>query len=337
MLQKTSAAFACAIGISCALGLTSAPAANAQDASNFPTRNITLVVPYAAGGPPDVASRIIANYLTQALGRQVIVENRAGASTTVGTRSVARATPDGHTLMMADVTFPVAVNLIANAGYDPRKDFEPIAPVLRTFMGLVVHPDVPAKDAKELVALAKSKPGTLKYGTSGLGSPPYLGALVFINASGIDMLHVPYRGVALALNDVVAGHLSLAFMSQSTAGSQLAAGKVRVLGVYGDKRVSSIPDVPTFREQGFDTRIADQGVWFGIITTGGTPRDIVMKLNKAVNDALRDPTTKAALEKADYNLTGGTPEELKALIDEHTVYWADSLRKAGVKPEEAKP
>jgi tripartite-type tricarboxylate transporter receptor subunit TctC len=121
------------------------------------------------------------------------------------------------------------------------------------------------------------------------------------------MLHVPYRGVALALNDVVAGHLSLAFMSQSTAGSQLAAGKIRVLAVYGDKRVASIPDVPTFRELGYDTRIADQGVWFGIVATGGTPRDIVMKLNKAVNDALKDPATKAALEKADYNLTGGTP------------------------------
>jgi tripartite-type tricarboxylate transporter receptor subunit TctC len=319
-----------------ALALLYASPLYAQDAANFPSRNITLVVPYAAGGPPDVASRILSPYLSQALGRQVVVENRAGGTTTLGARSVARSTPDGHTLLLADVSLPVAVNLVSNAGYDPQKDFAPIAPILRTFMGLVVHPDVPAKSVKELVAYAKANPGKLKYGTSGVGSPPYLGALVFINATEIEMLHVPYRGVALALNDVVAGHLSLAFMSQSTAGSQLAAGKVRVLGVYGEKRVSSIPDIPTFREQGLDTRIADQGVWFGIATTAGTPKDIVAKLNKVVNDALKDPTTKAALEKADYNLTGGTPEDLKALIDEHTVYWKGALAKAGIKPEEAK-
>ncbi len=318
------------------LATTCAPAViavKAQDAAAYPSRNITLVVPYAAGGPPDVASRIITPYLSQVLGKQVIVENRPGGSTAVGSRSVARATPDGHTLMMGDVSLAVAPNLIANAGFDPQKDFAPIAPLLRTFMTLVVHPDVPAKNVKELVALAMAKPNDLKYGTSGLGSPPYLGALAFIQATGIEMLHVPYRGVALALNDVVAGHLSLAFMSQSTAGSQLAAGKVRVLGVFGEKRVASIPDVPTFKEQGLDTRIVDQGIWFGLVTTAGTPPAIINKLNEAINGALKDPVTKAILEKADYNLTGGTPDDLKKIIDEHTVYWRDALTKAGVKPE----
>lgn len=303
-----------------------------QGAADYPSRNVTIVVPYAAGGPPDVASRILTPYLSKALGKNVIVENRPGGSTTVGARSVARSAPDGHTLLMADVSLPVAVNIVANAGYDPQKDFAPIAPVLRTFMTLVVHPDVPAKTAKELVTLAREKPNTLKYGTSGVGSPPYLGALAFFQAAGEpQLLHVPYRGVALALNDVVAGHLSLAFMSQSTAGSQLRAGKVRVLGVFGDSRVKSIPDVPTFKEQGFDTRIADQGIWFGLVAPAKTPEPIVRKLNEALNGALKDPQTKAALEKADYNITGGSPADLKKLIDEHTVYWRAALQKAGVQ------
>ena len=305
----------------------------AQDAATYPSRNITLVVPYAAGGPPDVAARIIAPYLSNVLGKQIVVENRAGAGAAVGARSVARAAPDGLTLMLAEVSLTVAPSLIANPGFDPQKDFAPIAPLLRTFMTLVVHPDVPAKNVRELVALAKARPNEIKYGSAGLGSPPYLGALAFLQATGTEMVHVPYRGAAPALNDVVAGHISLAFMSQSTAGSQAAAGKVRVLGVFGEKRIASIPDVPTFKEQGLNTRIVDQGIWVGLAATAGTPPVIIRKLNEVVNAALKDPETKAALEKADYNLTGGTPEDLKTLIDEHTVFWRDALTKAGVRPE----
>ncbi len=305
----------------------------AQDSASFPSHTITLVIPYAAGGPPDVASRILTPYLTQRLGKQVIVENRAGATTSIASRSIARAAPDGHTIMMCDVSCTLAPFLVANAGYDPQKDFAGITPLLRTFMTLVVHPDVPVKNVKELIALAKAKPNDLKYGTSGVGSPPFLGALAFLQASQTQMLHVPYRGVALALNDVVAGHLSLAFMSVSTAGSQFEAGKVRILGIYGEQRGPSIPNVPTFKEEGLDMGIMDQGTWLGMVTTAGTPPDIIKKLNEAFNGAIKDPTTAAALVKADYNLTGGTPEQMKKLIDDNTVFWKGALAKAGIKPE----
>jgi len=266
-----------------------------------------------------------------------VVENRPGASGTVGTGSVARSRPDGYTMLFGtNSTYAIAPHLMEGLPYDNATAFAGISLVGRTAQAFCVHPSVPATTLAEFLALARGQPGQLTFSSAGNGATSHLATELLMARADISLLHVPYRGGALALNDVVAGHLSLAFMSQSTAGSQLAAGKVRVLGVYGEKRVSSIPDIPTFREQGLDTRIADQGVWFGIATTAGTPRDIVAKLNKVVNDALKDPTTKAALEKADYNLTGGTPEDLKALIDEHTVYWKGALAKAGIKPEEAK-
>ncbi|HEY8579728.1 MAG TPA: tripartite tricarboxylate transporter substrate binding protein [Beijerinckiaceae bacterium] len=305
--------------------------ARAQDAA-YPTQNITLVVPYAAGGPPDVASRILAPAIGAALGRSVIIENRVGASTSIGSAAVARAAPDGHTILLIDSGVTVAPSIVANAGFDP-KAFEPVAPLLRTFMTLVTHPSVPAKDVKELIALAKAKPGDLKYGSSGVGTPPHLGALAFIQATGVDMLHVPYRGVALALNDVVAGHLSLVFVSQSTAASQVAAGKAKVLAIFGEKRAASMPEVATFREQGVDAKIVDEGTFFGIAAPPGTPKPIVARLNKVINDALKDPDTLGRLQKADFHVTGGTPEELGKIIRENTDYWREAFSKAGVKPE----
>lgn len=299
----------------------------------YPTQNITLVVPYPAGGVPDTIARIMAPAMSDRLGRPVVIENRGGASTTVGTASVARATPDGHVLMLGDTSLAVAPNVVAKMPYDALKDIAPIAPLMRSFMTLMVHPSVPAKTAQEFVALAKSRPGDLKFGTSGNGTPPHLGALAFIQATGIDVLHVPYRGVALALSDVVGGHLQFVFASQSIGASQAKGGHVRVLGVYGDKRVASIPDVPTFKESGINTPFADAGTWFGLVTTGGTPKAVIDRLNQVTNDVLTDPPTKAKLEGADFHLTGGTPEQLAEMIADHTVYWRDAFKKAGVKAE----
>ncbi|MDF2115651.1 tripartite tricarboxylate transporter substrate binding protein [Roseiarcaceae bacterium H3SJ34-1] len=307
--------------------------AQQNDASHYPSQTITLIVPYAAGGPPDVASRILGPALTDILGKQVIIENRAGASTALGTQALIRAEPDGHTLMMADISLTVAPNIVATSGYDPRRDVAPVAPILRTFMGLVVHPSVPANSVAELVALAKAKPGDLKYGTSGPGSPPDLGAIVFRLATGADMVAVPYRGVALALNDMVAGHLSLVFVSQATAQGQVQAGKAKVLAVFGEKRVPSMPNVPTFGEVGLDTKVLDTGVWFGVVAPAKTPPAIIAKLNAAINQALKEPATKQRLEAADFNLTGGTPQDLGKIINEHTDYWRAAFVRAGVKPE----
>ncbi len=312
-----------------ALTLT-APAVAAQ---TYPTQNITLVVAYPAGGVPDVIARIMAPALGDRLGKPVIVENRGGASTTLGTSTVARAAPDGHVLMLGDTSLAVAPNVVAKMPYDAQRDLAPIAPLMRSFMTLMVHPSVPAKTPQEFVALAKAKPGELKFGTSGIGTPPHLGAIAFIQATGINVLHVPYRGVALALSDVVGGHLQFVFVSQSVGASQAKAGNARVLGVYGEKRVASIPDVPTFKESGIATPFADAGTWFGLVTTGGTPKSIIDRLNQVTNDVLADPTTKAKLEGADFHLTGGPPEVLTKLIADHTVYWREAFNKAGVKAE----
>lgn len=312
-----------------ALALAGLPAL----AQTYPTQNITLVVAYPAGGVPDVIARIMAPALADRLGKSVIIENRGGATTTVGTALVARATPDGHTLMLGDTSLAVAPNVVAKMPYDAQKDIAPIAPLMRSFMTLMVHPSVPATTPREFVALAKAKPGDLKYGTSGNGTPPHLGALAFIQASNIDVLHVPYRGVALALSDVVGGHLQFVFVSQSVGASQAKGGYARVLGVYGEKRVASLPDVPTFKESGFDTAFADAGTWFGLVTTGGTPKAVIDRLNEATNAVLADPPTKAKLEDADFHLTGGTPEQLAKLIADHTVYWREAFKKAGVKAE----
>jgi tripartite-type tricarboxylate transporter receptor subunit TctC len=315
------------------LGIVAPAFAQQNDASHYPSQTITLIVPYAAGGPPDVASRILGPALTDILGKQVIIENRAGASTALGTQALIRAEPDGHTLMMADISLTVAPNIVATSGYDPRRDLAPVAPILRTFMGLVVHPSVQANSVAELVALAKARPGDLKYGTSGPGSPPDLGAIVFKLATGADMIAVPYRGVALALNDMVAGHLSLVFVSQATAAGQVQAGKAKVLAVFGEKRVPSMPNVPTFAETGLDTKVLDTGVWFGVVAPAKTPPAIIAKLNAAINQALKEPATKQRLEAADFNLTGGTPEDLGKIINEHTDYWRAAFVRAGVKPE----
>lgn len=314
-------------------GIATPALAQPNDASHYPSQTITLIVPYAAGGPPDVASRILGPALTDILGKQVAIENRAGASTALGTQALIRAEPDGHTLMMADISLTVAPNIVATSGYDPRRDVAPVAPILRTFMGLVVHPSVPANSVAELVALAKAKPGDLKYGTSGPGSPPDLGALVFRLATGADMVAVPYRGVALALNDMVAGHLSIVFVSQATAQGQVQAGKAKVLAVFGEKRVPSMPKVPTFAETGLDTKVLDKGVWFGVVAPAKTPPAIIAKLNAAINQALKEPATKQRLEAADFSLTGGTPEDLGKIINEHTDYWRAAFVRAGVKPQ----
>jgi tripartite-type tricarboxylate transporter receptor subunit TctC len=315
------------------LGLTTPALAQTNDASHYPSQAITLIVPYAAGGPPDVASRIIGPALTDILGKQVVIENRAGASTALGTQALIRAEPDGHTLMMADISLTVAPNIVATSGYDPRRDLAPVAPILRTFMGLVVHPSVPANTVAEIIALTKAKPGDLKYGTSGPGSPPDLGAIVFRLATGADMVAVPYRGVALALNDMVAGHLQVVFVSQATAMGQVQAGKAKVLAVFGEKRVPSMPNVPTFAETGVDTKVLDKGVWFGVVAPAKTPPAILAKLNGAINQALNDPATRQRLQAADFSVTGGTQEQLRDIIAEHTDYWKDAFRRIGVKPE----
>lgn len=327
----TRVAGALLLGAAVAAG---APTAHAQTPVNYPTQTVTLVVPFPAGGPPDVISRILQPKLQELLGKPVVIENKAGAAGAIAATFVARAAPDGHTLLMIDPALVVAQNLLEKPGFDPLKDFTYVMPTMRSYMGLVINSKLPFKSLGEFLAHAKAKPNDIRYGTSGTGSPPYLGALAFLQATGIEMTHVPYRGVALAVNDVAGGHIDATFVSQATASSQVKGGQVRVLGVYGEQRVRSLPDVPTFREGGVETPVANQGNWFGVAAPAGTPQAIVNKINATFNQALRDPATRALLEKADFDkIEGGTPDEMRKMIEESVTYWKDLFTKAGVKPE----
>ncbi len=326
---RVSVAGVVACALTCALAV--APPLRAQ---SYPTQTITLVVAYPAGGVPDVIARIMGPALADRLGKPVVVENRGGASTTIGTGSVARSTPDGHTLLLGDVAMTVAPNIVAKLTFDHQRDLAPVAPLMRSYMTLLTHPSVPAATVGDLIALAKANPGTLKYGSSGIGTPPYLGALAFIQATGVEMLHVPYRGVALALNDVVGGHIQLVFVSQSVGASQVKAGNARALGVFGTERVASLPGVPTFRESGLDTRLADEGTWFGMMVAAGTPPAIIETLNRVVNEVLADPGPRGKLEAADFQPSGGTPEQLRAAIAAHTAHWREAFKRAGVKADQ---
>lgn len=301
----------------------------------FPSRNITLVIPFAAGGPADVVARIIAPGMSTALGKPIVVENRPGAGTTLANTSVARATPDGYTLLGIDLSYVVTPHLFTSINYDPIKDFAPVGVSARSTIALGVTATLPAKTVQELVQLAKAKPDELKFGTSGVGSPPYLGALAFMEATGVKMLHVPYRGAQLALTDVIGGHISLIFTAPGLIAAQASSGKVRPLGVTGKQRSPVLPDIATFKENGIEMPVFDDGLWLGIMAPAATPPPVISALNAALKAAVADSDTRTKLVPTDFVPVGSTPAELGDLVKSQLAYWRRALQAAGVKPEAA--
>jgi tripartite-type tricarboxylate transporter receptor subunit TctC len=301
-------------------------------AQSYPAKYITLVVPFAPGGPPDVNARLVATALSDVFGQQVIVENRSGAAGTIGTASVARAVPDGHTLLLADITLLVGPNLFANLKYDPLRDFVPVASLSRANMFLVVNPSFPAKTVSDLVAMAKQRPGELQYVNPGLGTPPHLAALAFTTATGTVMAPISYRGAGPAVADLVAGHVPIIFLGLSASAPQVQSGKLRALAVTGRQRVAEFSDVPTFRESGVDLGGLEDGAWFGIVAPTGTPAAVIEKLNGAVNQVLMDPKTRSGFEtKAFATVVGGTPEEFGSFLRTQQEFWRKALEAAGVR------
>lgn len=311
---------------------TTTSKALAELPAHFPSRNITYIVPFPAGGVADILARIYTPALADALGKPIVIENRPGASTSLATNSVMRAPPDGYTIMQVDMSYAVAPNVVV-AGYDPVRALTPVVQLTRSTQVLSVHPSVPVKTASDLVALAKARPGELKYGTSGIGTPPHLCAVSFINATGVKILHVPYRGAPQAFQDVVAGHLQMIFTAPSLSMQQAKLGQVRILGITGQTRSSSLPDVPTFAEAGIHMKEMDSGTWTGAMVPNGTPQGIVDKLNAATNRVLAIPAVREKLRQVDYVAVGGAPSTLADVISMQTVYWRDALKAAGVKPE----
>jgi len=307
--------------------IASAPAAMADD---YPSRAVKIIVPFGAGGPTDVYTRAIAEELRKSLHQPFIMENRPGAGTTIGTDLVAKSQPDGYTLLMVSGTQTVNETLYAHKPYQLMRDLVPIAPLIDTDLVLVVHPSVPAKTPGELLALARAKPGTLNYGSSGPGSNYHMAGELLKNLTGVDIVHVPYKGSTGARNDILSGQIQILFDSVPTMAPQIKAGMVRALGTSGKMRSPILPDVPTMAEAGVPGFNAT--LWVGFMAPAGTPKPIIDKLHDEITKILRRPDIKQAWEK-----TGATPivmtqPEFKSFMEAQVAKWADVIKTNHIAP-----
>jgi tripartite-type tricarboxylate transporter receptor subunit TctC len=311
-------------------GVSAAAVPGAATAQDYPKRPIRLIVPFVPGGPMDILSRAIGEKLTTRLGQQVIVDNRGGASGTIGTEIAARAAPDGHTLLAGHSgTHVVNVSLFPKLHYDPVRDFAPITLTASLPMALVVHPSVPAKSAAELIALARARPGQINFATASSGGPTHMAAVLFKHLADIDIVHIPYNGNAPALNDLVAGRVQMMFSNLLTSMPLARAGKLRVLAVSTAKRTQQAPDIPTVAESGIPGY--DYNPWFAMFAPAGTPRPVVMLLNAEIRRALESPDMKQRFSKQAIDLVTSTPEELAELIRIEIPKWREVVKKAGAQ------
>jgi tripartite-type tricarboxylate transporter receptor subunit TctC len=301
-------------------------------ALDYPTRTITLVVPYAAGGGNDAAARVTVDHMSRTLGQQIVIENRGGAGGSIATRQVAKAAPDGYTLVLGGTgTLAINPTLYRNVGYDPRKDFAPVGLIATSALVLVVNPTVPAHSIAELVALAKREPGKLSFASAGVGSGIHLGAELFAFMADIKLTHVPYRGSGPALNDLLGGHVSMFFSSLPPAIALVRAGSIRALAVTGPARSASFPDLPTVAESGLPGY--ETVLHYGIVAPAGTPAPIIEKLNGALRTALDDKEVRAQLIASGAEPLPSTPEEYAADIDREETKWSQIVRRSGAKAE----
>jgi tripartite-type tricarboxylate transporter receptor subunit TctC len=302
------------------------PSALAQD------KPIRIVVPFAAGGPTDVLARVLAPKLAASLKRTVIVDNKVGATGSIGATFVAKSAPDGDTLLLGTSSIMAASpNLTANLTYDPVNDFVPISLVATIENILVVHPSVPVKTVKELVAYAKANPNKLSYASSGIGSTYHLGAELFSSQTGIEWTHVPYKGAAPAIQDVLAGHVQVMFDNTSSAIPNIKSGRLKALGVASLKRYPTLPELPTIAEEGvagYETTI-----WLGLFAPAKTPVAMVQKLNKEVQDAVNSAEYKDKLAALDIQPRLSSSQELTAFLKADLSKWAKVVKDAGIKPE----
>ncbi len=317
----------CRLLVAIAALVLAAPLAQAQD---YPARAITLVVPYAAGGGNDAMARIVADHMGKTLGQQIVIENRGGAGGTIATRAVAKAAPDGYTLVLGGTgTLAVNPTLYANVGYDPRKNFAPVGLIATSALVILVHPGVAATSVPELIALAKREPGKLNYASAGPGSGIHLASELFASMAGVKLAHVPYKGSAPALNDLLGGHVQIYFSSLPPAVGMRAEGKVRALAVTGPRRSHVFPDLPTVAEAALPGYEAV--LHYGIVAPAGTPRPIVDKLNGALRAALASEETKTILVSTGADAMPSTPEEYAADIDREETRWSRIVKEVGVK------
>jgi tripartite-type tricarboxylate transporter receptor subunit TctC len=306
-----------------------APAtAQAQSADKYPEKQIRIIVPYPPGGSVDVLGRLLAQRMQENWNQTVIVENRPGAGTMIGTAAAAKSEPDGYTLIIVVSGHTTNPALYSSMQYDGLKDFAPIALLARTPVVLYAHPSLPAKDAKELVALGKAGTHKLNFGSAGVGSMTHLTGELIKSLTGTEMLHIVYRGGTPAMNDLLAGHLPLQFATVAQALPQYKAGQLRALGISSAARYASVPEISTFKEQGIDVVTTE---WYGLLAPAGTPRPIVDKLNAEMKRITALPGMGDRLSAIE--LTHSTPEELGDFIKVETERWAKVIKQLGLKGE----
>ncbi|HEX6961607.1 MAG TPA: tripartite tricarboxylate transporter substrate binding protein, partial [Lacipirellula sp.] len=300
-------------------------------AAAYPERPLRLVVPYSAGGSTDTVARIVGQRLSERLGQQIVVDNRTGAGTLIGTEIVARSAPDGYTLLMA--TPPLAVNpsLYSKVPYVLDRDFSAVSNVAASSNLLAVHPALPATTTRELIALLKANPGKHNYGSSGIGGAGHLAMALFASMAGVDIVHVPYKGGAPAVTDLVAGRLSLMMANLTTAQPHIRAGRLRGIGIGTKSRSPLFPELPTLSESGVPGYEANN--WNGIVVPAGTPRAVIDRLNGEISAALKDPAIAQRMAGAGLDPIGDTPQQFAQYLKAEAVKWGALVKSAGIKAE----
>ena len=316
------------VGISLGVGLT---APRARGAASWPSRPIRLIVPFPPGGSTDILAREIALRLQDSLGQPVVVDNKPGAGGSIGSSEAARAKADGHTLLMGHIgTLAINPTLYPKLAYDPRTSFTPVALMARVPNVLVVNPQVPARDVRELIALAKARPGELRYASGGNGSAAHLAMEYFKLKAEVDVMHVPYRGTAPAVTDVLAGQVEMIMTGVPAVQQHVKAGKLRALGVSSRAAVAAMPGIPTIAAS-LPNFEAIQ--WYGIVAPAGTPADIVERLNNEINRSLATEQLKARLEAEGAEAAPDSPAAFGALIDREITRWKPVVERANMRPE----
>jgi tripartite-type tricarboxylate transporter receptor subunit TctC len=307
-----------------------AGATSAAAAADYPDHAIRFIVPQAAGSATDTMARLIGAELSQELGQQIIVEDRPGGALTIGLDLVAKSPPDGYTIGMGPIgALAITRHMVAKLPYDIERDFQPIALVARGHLLLAVSPKLPVNSVAELIAYAKKNPGKLSNASSSNGSPGHVGGELFKYMTDTQIVHVPYRGGSLAINDLIAGHVDLMFESLQSIAPFARSDKVRALGVSGAKRSPAFPDLPTIAEAGVPGYLAP--TWTGVIAPAGVPRPIVDKLNAAINKVLKSEAFKEKFAKIGDEPAGGTPEDFAETIKTDSAKWADVVKRSGAK------
>jgi len=299
--------------------------------AQYPERPIRLIVSYPPGGGTDVTARIIVGKLSEGVGKQFVIDNRSGAGSMIGTDLVAKAAPDGYTLLMSDTTFGIVPGLYPKVPYDTLRDFQPVTQVTSVPVGLVVNPGVPARSVKELVALARAKPGGLNFGSGGVGTPVHMAGELLKIAAKIDIVHIPYKGAGPAFTDLLGGHFQMMFPTLQSAVPHIKSGRLRLLALTTEKRSSAFPDTPTMDEAGVPGVIAV--AWFGVHAPRATPKAIIARLHAEVVKVLQDPGVRQRFESEGADIIGSTPERFSSFVANEITKWTRVVKEAGIKAD----